>query len=241
MEYRIRVHEALRVARVRAWKRTPYWLTAIVVVLSIFGVVNRAIPDLWLILISTFLLGVVAIIAGMFLGLKRRRKEIESYCLTLVDNVISRNQAGLAPVSMDIDDISRVERNTYRTLLVHGADRKLAFGIPHTLEQLPEVVSVLEERVSIDEYTASTARRLGGAASYLGLALIPVFMYVRRPEIVFIAGILLSALLVMWALSILKHKNTSNWVKGVMGTAIVLIFASLIIPGLIQAGRVLFR
>jgi len=161
--------------------------------------------DTWLYMVAIFpiIFGI-----GTFRTLKRQKKFLESYSVTISDNEITREQMNTPALTinfMEIKEIVKFEKGSYA---VKGAARTDVINIPNWMEDREELEKLLQALAPIKVYTKNLWQiKYRWVLSVMAVGLMFALYFLDNKIIVGISGALLAGL-VIWAIYfILTSKN----------------------------------
>ncbi|MEO6358816.1 MAG: hypothetical protein ABIU77_05945 [Ferruginibacter sp.] len=168
---------------------------------------------------------VVFIAYRMYSGTKKLKTSFESFTLNIADNVITREQNNLNPLSISSIEIKEIIKNTDGTIVIKGLTASDMICIPAQIDD-PTGLEVLLN--SLHPVTVKTKdnllRKYGFLLSFVVMALMLGVYAATNKIIVVVCGTLLTGFLGWSIYNLQQNKNVDTKVKrGVWWMAIVLL------------------
>jgi len=161
--------------------------------------------DTWLYMVAIFpiIFGI-----GTYRTLKRQKKFLESFSVTISDNEITREQMNTPPLTinfMEIKEISKFEKGSY---MVKGAGRGDIINIPTWIEDREELEKLLQALAPIKVHTKDPWHlKYRWVLSVIALGLMLAVYFVDNEIVVGISGALLAGLIIWAIYFVLTSKN----------------------------------
>jgi len=156
----------------------------------------------------------IALGFGVYRGLNRRKNLLNSYILTITDNLIERQQNDTAKISIYFNDISEISKGKDESFTIKGKTSTETILVPSQIENYNQLEQLLNTIKPIKEnVTESILQKQRNLISLLTLALMAI-VYVSKDKIlVGISGAILVGLLSWSFYEIRTSKNVDNKTK----------------------------
>lgn len=184
--------------------------------------------------ILPFFIPAVVLIAGLSLrsGLNKQKKLLESYLLTIDDNVITRQQLSTPEITIYFHEVKEILKNQRGGIAIKGFDATDIIYIPAQIERYAELETLLNQVKPVTAPGAATsalAKILSPIISLSGLVLLGIVYLVENKIAVGIAGTG-CIILMSWSLiQIQRSKNVDTKTKKRRWILLIVIFAVLAI------------
>jgi len=138
-EFRIK-QEALKEIRKQSMRKTlPVLLIIMVIALAFSSLTSKDKgPDIYSLLIAAPLVGTI-LGFSFYRGLKRQQKLLESYTLTLTENMIMREQLNTPPISIYLGEVTEIVKNKNGMFMIRGTDKRDLICVPPQIEHYTQL------------------------------------------------------------------------------------------------------
>ncbi|MFT3702633.1 MAG: hypothetical protein QM802_09695 [Agriterribacter sp.] len=223
--YKIRRDGLKEIRKQTLIKTLPVLLIALTVGITISSI-NSKNAGIALPIFIPFMMVTVGF--GIYRGGKRQGNLLESYQLTLTNNLITREQANTPTVSIYFNEIKEIVKNKNGSFVIRGKDSSDVIGIPAQIENYSELEDTLMQIKPFGgNVINSFLQRYGIAISFFTMALMLCVYTVTNKIIVAISGTILVAILLWSFYEIRKSKNIDARTKRGMWW-LLLVLASII-------------
>ncbi|TKK64721.1 hypothetical protein FC093_21985 [Ilyomonas limi] len=169
--------------------------------------------------IVTVLIGLAI---GLYKGINRQKKLLESYTLTIGNNLITREQSNTPTISLYYNEISEIAKSPNNTILIKGKKASDVIIVPKQIEKYERIETLLQEikpftRVSSD----SVLNRYRSVLSLILIGLMVCLYTTIDKVLVTITG---ASLIVFMVWGIVKLRSNKNADSKTKRTSIVSIF-----------------
>ncbi|MDO6432762.1 hypothetical protein Q4E93_19300 [Flavitalea sp. BT771] len=156
---------------------------------------------------------------NIYRSFKKQKKFLHSYCVTISENGVTREQMNTPPLSISSLEIREIIKTKKGSFIVKGVDRTDMIFIPHWIENPALVEERLQQLAPVAENKKDARnRKLRAALAFLAIGMIICLYTVPNKIVTLICGPLLIGFIV-WALyEIQTSKNVPtnakrrNWV-----------------------------
>jgi hypothetical protein len=218
-------------------KRTLLWGIPFTVISASAGILIARTAwdsqDTYSLLIPIAIVGAV-IIFSLFRGLKKQKKLLESFRLTIEDNVITREQLNTEELTIYFHEIKEITKSKAGSLFIKGLDKTDIICVPPEIENKAVLESLLNEVKPITPRSVAASRKQK-LMPLLSLAFtgLMVTVYLATNKILVGTAAVLVIAGIIWSIyTIRKSKNIDNKTKGRIWIYFILIAAILVSAGL---------
>lgn len=161
---------------------------------------------------------------GLYRGLNRQRKLLESYQLTLANNLIIREQLNTPTISIYFNDIKEITKNKNGSFSIRGKDPTDVILIPAQIENYIELENTLTQIKSFaTKSSKSYLQKYSTPITLFSLSLMLCVYTVTNKIIVALSGTLLLAILLWSFYEVRRSKNIDAKTKRGMWWVLILI------------------
>jgi hypothetical protein len=154
---------------------------------------------------------VMAVGIGLYRGLKRQKNLFESFTLTLLNNLITREQLNTPTVSIYFNEIKEIRKNRNGTLTVRGKNPTDIIHIPTQIENYSELELLLNKIIPITvRKKEPILEKYPTLLSFLVLGLMFCVYTTTNRIVVAISGTLLTPLMVWGFYDTRRSKNIDS-------------------------------
>lgn len=210
-------------------------LIRVVPVILVFATLGVLLPsfsnstyfdDYTIAFVAPFVLALMGF--SLWRGLKKQQESLESFVLTIEDNVITRQQLNMEEVSIYFHEIEAIAKNKLGVIVIRGLDNDV-ICVPAQVERYEELEKILGEQKSFGSMAAATTRsqKLGPYLALLGIVAMITLIVSDNKIVVGIAGPLTIAFYTWNLVQIRKNKNIDVKTKRNSWFTLFVIFAML--------------
>lgn len=206
----------------------PIMILAITVGITIGSINSKGKGNNIIVLPITITLAAVTVGFGIYRGLNRQKALLESYQLTLTNNLIAREQFNTPAVSIYYNDIREIIKNKNGSFIIKGKDRTDLIVIPAQIENYSDLENRLfQVKPFATKSSSSFLQQCGILLTILSLALmLCVFTVTNKLIVAFSATILV--LVLGWSFyEIRRSKNIDAKAKRSMWWVLVVLASTI--------------
>lgn len=178
---------------------------------SVISSPNGDISDL--LFIVPFMLLVVGVI--VYIGIRKQKTLLESYQLTIDDNVITREQSNFPTISIHPFELKAIVKKANGSFIVNG--EKSMILIPKEIERYSEIETIL----SGIQPVSATLPFFQKYATLTGIISAVAFACVYLLDNKLIVGITGSVSLILIVWSVIEMRRTNTMVKNMMWYSVI--------------------
>jgi len=150
----------------------------------------------------TALVGIIAMIIGIRIGLRQTQQSWSSYRLIMDENLIKRTRDGLPDIMIAYNEISKITQTPGSGLTIQTSIPTRQIGVPETLENYPEFRLELQKIHVIDNAPISRTKwllpvLLGVSIGLLTLAAFAITFLATNRYVIALTGTLLIVALLL--------------------------------------------
>ncbi len=168
---------------------------------------------------------IIALVFGFSIGIKRQKEVFESYCLSVKDNEITREQSNTQTITIPNYEVTSIIRNAKGIITVNGKSTFDTIIIPAQIENiqpLEQLLSQIQPIIDLDKIPLLEKYWIFYILLVLGL-MAAVFVS-KNKLVVGLSGTILLIFLGYSFYSMKKNKNIDNRTKkGMWGLIIVVL------------------
>jgi hypothetical protein len=151
---------------------------------------------------------------GIFIGIKRQKKLIESYRLIINEESIVREQFNTSEIAIPIHQISTITKHKNGTITIQGKDKTDTIAIPVQIENYNEILKKIAVFTPIKEIEKENyLQKYSGILTFFTIGLMFCVYALKNKIIVGVSGVLLILFLIYSFIAIGKSKNIDNQSK----------------------------
>jgi hypothetical protein len=182
--------------------------------------------SIWPYMIPLF---VVVIWIGLYRGLKKQKQLLETYKITITDNVISREQVNTPTISLYFNEINVISKEAHGGFTIKGPRPGELIVIPKQIEN----IDLLEKELQNIRPVSMTSQipffqRYGLLLGVVNLTLMVLIYKSSNKWIVGMAGLFFGCIMTWSYLSILRSKNIDDQTKKGLRLTLLVTVAVLI-------------
>jgi len=148
---------------------------------------------------------IVLLGVSMNKNVKKLRKTAETYTLTITEEIISREQAGLPTLSIKRNEIRKISRTSTGNLLVTGPGMLLYIEIPSQIDNYTELYEILNSIKPVKQVSYNEGLLVAVITILSGLATLGIFAGPNK-VIIAICGTVISVIMCFFIYLILSGK-----------------------------------
>lgn len=188
-----------------------------------------------------FIVGVMGF--TVWRSLKKQQKLLESYVLTIDENVITREQLNTEEITIYFHEVKEIIKNNVGGIAIKGFDKTDVILIPAQIEKHAELEALLSQVKPITAPNASVSllNKLSPLLSLAGIGLMLTVYLASNKIIVGIAGTLGIALLGYSIYEVRRNKNIDKRTKNRVWVVLIVlasILTTMIIKLMAPAGSI---
>lgn len=165
---------------------------------------------------------------GVYCGVNRQKALFESYTLTIMNNLITREQQDTPAISIYFNDVKEIVKHKNGSFTIKGKEPVDIIGIPAQIDNYTQLETTLQQiQPLIVKDKASFMERYQSLAGLLTVGLMLCVYAVNNKIVVALTGSALVALMVWSFIKIRRSKNTDSRTKRNVWW-VVLVLASVI-------------
>ncbi|MES1225687.1 MAG: hypothetical protein ABUT20_59970 [Bacteroidota bacterium] len=213
-EFKIKQEGLKEIQHLAIKKAVPLFIIVIAVVIAVnlFQSKDKEL-DIYVLLIALPLAGLL-IGFSFYRGLKRQRKLLESFTLTLTENMIMREQLNTPPIGIYLKEVTEITKHTNGTFMIRGTDKRDLICVPRQIEKYTQLEIELNR---IKPVRLKTSRSFLQRFYFLpGLLFIGsmITVYIATNKVaVAIAGFIFVGLAVWVIVTVQRSKNVNSRAK----------------------------
>lgn len=165
---------------------------------------------------------------GVYRGVNRQKALFESYTLTIMNNLITREQQDTPAISIYFNDVKEIVKHKNGSFTIKGKEPVDIIGIPAQIDNYTQLETTLQQiQPLIVKDKASFMERYQSLAGLLTVGLMLCVYAVNNKIVVALTGSALVALMVWSFIKIRRSKNADSRTKRNVWW-VVLVLASVI-------------
>lgn len=170
---------------------------------------NTSAADNMNILPVVILIAAVSLAIGLYTGINRQRKLLESYILTIDNHLIKREQLNTPAISLYSNEITEISKSNNGTILIKGRNSSDVIVIPAQVENYNQLETLLQEIKPFTDATSavSVLNKYQRVLSLISVGLMVCFYISTNKMVIATTGIIL---IVLMGWSILKVRTNKN-------------------------------
>lgn len=181
--------------------------------------------------------GIALIVFGLYRGINRQKKILESYTLRLEENAIVREQHNTPTIRLEHGEISEITKNRRGSYVIKGKDMHSAIIVPLQIQHQDDLNAALQKirPIHLESEHQSLKNRFFALFPFAALALMAVVYLSSNKILVGISGTLFTASMVWSFVQIQrgmnydkKTKRASYWMALVLLSIIGITIAKLL-------------
>lgn len=151
---------------------------------------------------------------GLYRSMNTQKKIFESYCLTLDNNSITREQHNTPTITISNEEISEIIKNSNGSITIKGKSKVNVIGVPPQIEDYTRLEKLLTEIKQISTKTKEPfLQKYMILFSLLGMGLMATFQISSNKIIVGVSGLVLLIFMGYSFFAIQRSKNIDNKTK----------------------------
>jgi hypothetical protein len=152
--------------------------------------------------------------SGVYSGISRLKKLLESYTLTIGNNLITRQQLNTPTISISFNDVTEIIKNNRNELIIKGKTSRQAIIVPAQIDNYGEIEEVLSKIKTVNTKSAEPIFiKYRTLFSLLTVGLMLTVYIAKNKILVTISALTLAALLLWSFYEIRTNKNIDNKTK----------------------------
>ncbi len=172
--------------------------------------------------------GLVAL--GLYLGVSRQKVLFESYCLTISDMQIVREQKNTPTIVLPLSHVSQIIKNSNGSFTIKGKTKLDVIGVPAQIDNYGNLETSLHQICPLTTQTVEPlTQKLNFAIVVAMLGLMACVYLASNKIIVGISGTILSAVLIYSFIQIQRNKNIDSKTKRSSYTTILVLLSVIAI------------
>jgi hypothetical protein len=145
-----------------------------------------------------------------FRFVRMRTRLLESYTLTLSDNLISREQHNTPDISIYFNDITEINKNKNGTFTIRSKNPQDIINVPVQIEKYNELEQLLNDIMLITEKRTSLLTMLAGLSPLILIGLMITVQEVQDKILATVCGTAYMALAAWCFYYVMRNKNADN-------------------------------
>ncbi len=171
-----------------------------------------------------------AVAFGLFRGVNRQKQLFQSYCLTISETGIVREQKNTPTISLSFSDINEILKNSNGSFTIKGRTALDVIGVPAQIDNYQHLETTLNQIRPLNIKTIEpTAQKLRVPLIFLTLGLFAIVYLVSNKIIVGISGTTLTGILIYSFIQIQRNKNIDSKTKRSSYWVILVLFSVIAI------------
>lgn len=171
-------------------------------------------------------IALLAVGIGMFLGAKKQKLLLDSYTLTITNNMITREQLNTPTVSIYFSEVKEIIKDKNGAFLIKGKSANDLIIIPSQIDNHKELELMLNSILPVTvKVNNSFLDKFQNFAGLITLLLMLVVYMVNNKIIVFLSGTALISLLIWSIIKIRASKNVDNKKRRIIWWVVLVIIS----------------
>lgn len=186
----------------------PILLIAVTVGITISTINSRGKDNDVNVLPFVIPLAVLALGFGVYRGMNRQKALLDSYTLTITNNLITREQYNTPTISIYFNEVEEIAKHKNGSFTIRGKDFSDLIGIPTQIDNYSQLETTLEVIKPI--MIKNKVPLLEKYQSLTGLVTVGLMLCVYTVECKIIVGLTGSALAALMIWSLIKIRKSKN-------------------------------